>query len=522
MSRLNFNNKFFTKNFAPAKFDLRFYLGILALALLSFSSLLLIQKTAVQTRVNAQVLPPTSFRIGERLTYSFSFEKYNNVAYAETYVVSRGLLGERDAVELRSKFKTLDILSATFYMIDETRTTFAAADTGLPLYIRRTSNVGVSPKEIISNYTATPTTNFDLLTLIYQVRNAGGIGSFSLMENDRIYTVTFQPLGTERVKTGAGDFETNIVTVQSEYLTENGIQNLRINFSVDEARIPAVIRFNTAKGEFRGSLSSIQNLENEPGPSIAASTPTPRPTVTPKPIVTPTPYIDNQPLLQELPFDLGETLEYQLSRNGQREALITLQAKERKFINGQDSLLLTATVTGIDPSNQLFVLNDSIRANVNPDSLAPQQILLKFGGFFSSFNQSVTFDQKNGTAIFNNAQSTEVPVGTHSILSFVYALRSFNLKPSKDPNNPVNDTRVAVFIGTQAYVFTLRPSNADIITLQNEKVSAQLISITTGNPQIDLLQPRLWLGNDDERVPLRLTIGTYQADLISKKQISPK
>jgi len=96
------------------------------------------------------------------------------------------------------------------------------------------------------------------------------------------------------------------------------------------------------------------------------------------------------------------------------------------------------------------------------------------------------------------------------------------LKPSKDFSNPVNDTRVAVFLGTKAYVFTLRPSNADIINLQGEKVSAQLISITTGNPAIDVLNLRLWLSNDEKRLPLRLAAGSYQADLISEKQISPK
>ncbi len=86
---------------------------------------------------------------------------------------------------------------------------------------------------------------------------------------------------------------------------------------------------------------------------------------------------------------------------------------------------------------------------------------------------------------YNNAKGVEVPVGTHSLLSLAYAIRSFNLKPSKDASNPVNDTRVAVFLDTKAYVFTLRPSNADIINLQGEKVSAQLISISTGNPAID-------------------------------------
>lgn len=481
-----------------------------------------IKFNSAQAQTVVKTLPQTPFRIGERLTYNFSFERFENVAYAETYVVSRGLLGEKDAVELRSKFKTSDLLSAAFYLIDETRTTYASAETGLPLYVRKVSNAGVLPKETINNYLLAPTTSHDLLTMIYQVRNAGGVGSFSVQENDRIYTFIFQPTGTEKIQTDAGNFETNLVSVQSDYFTERGVQTLRINFSVDERRLPVLLRFRTAKGEFRGALSSIQDLEPEAVTVAPTPTPIPRPTITPKPPATPAPYVENQPLLPELPFDLGEALEYQVTSGGQRIGLIILQAKERKQFSGEDSLLLTATATGIDPPNQLFVLNDNIQARVNPDSLAPQQIEFKFNGFFKPYNQTVIFDQRTGTAVFGGAKSVDIPVGTHSILSLAYAIRSFNLKPSKDPNNPVNDTRVAVFLGDQAYVFTLRPSNADIITLQNEKVSAQMISISTGNPQVDMLQPRIWLSNDEKRLPLRLVVGNYQADLISEKQIPPK
>lgn len=491
-------------------------LGFCAFAAAGWKSIL-----AQNATVKAQT--PTNFRIGERLTYNFSFEKFENVAYAETYVVSQGKLGDRNAVELRSKIKTLDLFSAAFYLVDESRATFASAETGLPLYIRNTSAESGMPREKISNFLVSPANAFDWLTLIYQVRNTGGIGSFQLLENDKVYNINFAPAGSERVKTDAGEFETSFSTVQSSYFTEKGITNFRINFSVDEARLPVLIRFKTVKGEFRGEIASIQLLENQPE---ASPTPTPvstpRPISTPTPVPTPTPYIENQPLLPELPFILGETLQYQLSNGGQRIALITLQAKERKQFVGEDSLLLTATVTGIEPGSALFNLNDTIRAQVNPESLAPQQIELKFSGGFQAFNQTTQFDQKTGAAIYNGGNRVEIPVGTHSILSLAYAIRSFNLKPSKDPKNPVNDTRVAMFIGDKAYIVTLRPSTAEIINLKGEKVSAQQISVSTGNPQIDALNLRVWLSNDEKRTPLRLTLGTYQADLVSETIVQPK
>jgi hypothetical protein len=41
-----------------------------------------------------------------------------------------------------------------------------------------------------------------------------------------------------------------------------------------------------------------------------------------------------------------------------------------------------------------------------------------------------------------------------------------------------------------------------------------MISITTGNAQLDALAPKIWLGIDERRTPLRFTIGPIQAELI--------
>lgn len=511
-----------TSNLIDKSVFFRTRLRLICFLILSFSAALILNTVSAQVVTVVKPPTPTPFRIGERLTYNVSFDKFKNAAYAEIYVVSRGKLGERDAVELQSKVKTMDFFSAAFYLLDETRTTYAAADTGLPLYIRKISNSGVLPKETVSNFMTVPAASFDWLTLIYQIRNAGSAGNFSMLEDDKTYSVGFVSSGNEKVKTDAGEFETSVSTLQSQYFTEKGITDFRINFTSDEARIPVLIRFKVAKGEFRGEIASIQMLEPE---TSLVPTPTPiqttRPQPTPRPVTTPTPYIENQPLPADLSFALGETLEYQVSNNGQMLGIIELQAKERKMFLGEDSLLLTATVTETQPGQQILNLNDSITAQVNPETLAPKQITFKFSGLFAAYNQVTMFDQKSGFATFNGTNRIEIPVGTHSILSLVYAIRSFNLKPSKDPNNPVNDTRVAVFLGKDANVFYLRPSNANIINLKNENIAAQLISITTGNPQIDALNLRLWLGTDDKRLPLRFTLGSYQADLVSEKIIQP-
>src|SRR5688500_2370381 len=97
---------------------------------------------------------PELFRVGERLTYNVSFERYTNVAYAEFYAESRGRLDDKDAVELKARFKTLNFVTAAFNFLDETRTTFAGAESGMPLYAARSQNIGGLPKETAVNFAA--------------------------------------------------------------------------------------------------------------------------------------------------------------------------------------------------------------------------------------------------------------------------------------------------------------------------------------------------------------------------------
>ena len=232
-------------------------------------------------------------------------------------------------------------------------------------------------------------------------------------------------------------------------------------------------------------------------------------------------YIDNKPLLPELGFALGETLVYNISTGGKPVAAITLAAAERKLFKKRDSLLLTATITGTEQGITEFRLGDGVKVQVDPDTLAPRSSESKFVTVFPGLNQTLTFDQRNGNISFGGTEPFDGPVGTHTLLSLVYAMRSFNLKVSKDLSNPVNDTRVAVFWESRPYIFTLRPANPADIVINGEKVSAQLITVNTGNPDLDALSLKVWLGTNS-RVPLRFSFGKYQADLATQSSDAPK
>lgn len=469
---------------------------------------------AVAGAIAAQGEAVRRFRPGERLSYNLSFGTFKDGGYAELTIASRGKLAGRDAVEIRSKLKTIGGVAASLMLIDETRTTFVDPLSGLPLFIRKTVLDGPLPIETTANYLETPTTSFDLVSLIYKLRETGGAGSYTFTEGEQVFTASFTPGNRRHVETEAGEFDTTVVAVESEFLSMRGIKDFKIDLTTDALRLPVVVRFKAQKGEFRATLAAVnvipQSVPSQPGPD-ASPTPTPLVMQTPKPAPSPTPYIDNVPLLAELGFELGEKLSYRVTAQGQPVATIVVEATERKQFDKRDSLLLSATVTSVDRPNSVFQPGDALRVQVDPETLTPMWFEGEFGAI-PVLSQTATFERTGKIAF--GGKVVDAPVGTHTILSLMYAMRSFNLQPSKVLSNPVNDTRVAVFWDGKPAIFELRPSPAADISINGNEVSAQLITVTTRDPVLDGMGVKVWL-TASTRVPLRYAVGPYQADLIT-------
>jgi hypothetical protein len=96
-------------------YNFRFALIFAGICLIAVSAGFFFNQVSAQTASPVQTAAPTTFRVGERLTYNISLGKFANAGYAETYVVSRGKIANKEAVELRSKIKTNSFVSAAFY-----------------------------------------------------------------------------------------------------------------------------------------------------------------------------------------------------------------------------------------------------------------------------------------------------------------------------------------------------------------------------------------------------------------------
>jgi hypothetical protein len=172
---------------------------------------------------------PTRFRIGEKLSYTISFNKMASAGTAELFVASRGKLAGVDVVELHSRARTVDLVAAAFLAVDETRTVYADPETGLPVYTVKSSNIGM-PRDAVANYLRDGSTNYDLLTLIYRAREAAGSGTFNFVDGEQVHTATFVPTGNAVIKTEAGIYETIISNVQSSFLTPSVFRTFKYSF----------------------------------------------------------------------------------------------------------------------------------------------------------------------------------------------------------------------------------------------------------------------------------------------------
>ncbi len=468
----------------------------------------------------AQTPAAGRFPIGERLTYNISFASYPSAAFAETYVVSTGKYGDRDAVYVQGRVVTTDFVNAAFFSVDETRQLLVTPDTGLPLLSKVINDENGMPREKVTDHKG-PAAAHDWLSALFQLRfSTAPSGVLSIQEdNGSIVQASYQLAGKAHVKTTAGEFDTVVLDVQI-----TSFPKLQIYLSDDERRIPVVISYKHLKGVLRAELAGIQDLSPEP---VAETTPKPQNTPpvvmpTPRPRATPIPYKNNQLLAEDLPFDLGETLTYRLTRPGTSTSIGTLvvQAAERKQFFGKDALLLSASVQQLTDGNSFFAAGDSIKSYVEPDTLLPQRTEINFHGALSLFNQVLQFDQATGKVTDGKGALYDIPVGTHDILSLAYALRSFNLKEVKPNKGPSGDIRVALFTSDGPVILTILSQAEETVDFQGKKLTAQVIFASIGQSTV-----KLWLSKDQDKLPLRINITSptfaFNADLISVLQNPP-
>jgi hypothetical protein len=458
----------------------------------------------------------TPYRVGERLTYNVSFSNFPSAAHVELEVVSRGVHFERDAIQLRAHVETTGVVNVALFAINHDYTTYIDPDTGLPFrseeiardaiasagsvedFNQPTNNESISPKQ--KGFPGT----YDFVSAFYRARAlplaVGAVYNFSVRGDSGDYQAELKVIGKEVTRTNVGSFPTIVTQIK---VNSSVIKNIKVYFSDDPGHVPVLFTARVGSGEVRAELAGSELIK----PPAETPAPTPAIVVAPAPVAPPPP-----PRLENLPFTLGEQLNYQVFVGNSNTAfgLATFQVRGRARYFDRDGVFLSVVAQTTNAAAQIFVARDQIDSYVDPKSLLPYRTVLNLHEGRRRLTETLTLNQETGTAMSDKGTKIEIPVATHDYLSFFYALRTFNLTPTKK-------SAVSILVENKPKTLFVDATKRETIQLGDRKVPAIALSLTTDDPEPDKYRLRMWVSDDSRRLPLRVTcttqLGPLRADL---------
>lgn len=508
--------------------------GLLALVVtVSISLALCTPGSALQSVGGAKAVrtnAASAYRVGERLTYNVSFAHFTSAAYVELLVAGRGTFFGREGFELRAHVETLGEVSAALYALNDEYVSYVDPASGLPFRTEQMTREnargdGTSPDfrpSALTSGGAAEVTGagasglYDLLSALYRVRMLplaqGSVYPIGVRGGAEQYDAELKVTGRESVKTNVGSFNTLVTQVRSRGNTKVGdFRDIRIYFSDDAQRLPVLVTLRHTTGEIRIELASFELVpEVTPPPRLApaADVAVVAPSSPPKPLVRNV----GASLSADLPFAVGEQLNYNLFLGGAPQAIGTAsyQVRARTEYFKRDGLLLTATAQSSSIGQTILNVNDQINSYVNPMTLLPFRTELRLAHGRRRINHTITVDQDRGTAGTDGGRHIDIPVGTYDAVAVLYALRSFDLNPPKR-------NAVSLLLNNRPCTLFINSLKRETIELNQQRVPAVQLSLTTDDPQGDRYSLRLWVSADRRRLPLRMTgttpLGTLRADL---------
>lgn len=461
--------------------------------------------------ISASAFSAAPYQVGELITYNVSFANFVTAAHVELFVAGRGLYSGNDGIELRAHVETVGVVSSALFAINNDYTTIVNPTTGVPFRAQLVSHDGGQSGSQTTPEAANGSSNFfggfDFLSALYRLRalplTEGA--SYHVLISDRTdqYDCEIRMTGRESIKTALGSY--NALVAEARVLNNQSLNNTRarLYFSDGPQHLPLLISIKHPVGEIRAEIASLSISE-------------PATPVTPPTTVRP-PTVNNSgtsslPLGSDLPFAVGEQLNYQvyMGNTPQPFASLSYLVRPRSKYFGRDGVLLSGTAQTAGAVQRLITVNDQINSYVDPNTLLPFRTEIKLQEGKRRVNSTLTIEQDRGTAQNERGQRIEMPVGTHDLISVLYAIRSFSLAPNKR-------NAVSILINNRPHTLFVDAVRRETIKLGSQSIEAIQLYLATDEPQGDKYAIRVWVGADRRRLPLRITattpLGPLRADL---------
>ena len=476
-----------------------------------------------------QPFSPAPYSVGERLTYNVSFSSFLAAAHVELSVASRGVFFGREGIKLTGRVETNGVVSAALFAINNEYTAYIDPATGQPFRveqsIRQSSRMAQTFADLTqpsgagvaaSKRSAELLGSYDFLAAIYRLRalplTSGSTYSVSVNNENQNYRVEVRIHDRQMINTSAGSFSALVSQVRVKNETAGDSYSLKAYFSDDQRHIPLLITTRVSTGEVKVELAGSTFVT----PPVAAPTrPTaPAPGTPPAkpPVAVPGTPAGDDASLKDLPFKVGEQLNYRLYLPNVTGSVAsaTFQVRARSKYFDRDGLQFTVSAQTTNALQKLFVANDTMTSYVDPKTLLPFRTEFVFSEGRHRSAGKLTINQEYGTVTSDKGEKIEIPIGTHDYLSYFYVVRTFNLTPGKR-------NAISILVDNKPKTLFITAIKVENVQLGSETIPATLISLTTDDPQADKFQLRGWISNDKRRLPLRLTamteLGLVRADL---------
>lgn len=472
------------------------------------------------------------YRVGERLTYDVTFAQFVSAAHVEMFVAGRGRYFDREGIELRAHVETSGVVNVALLSLNNDYVTYVDAATGLPYRSQTVARESGRTSEASRDYNQPAGTDaipgkrageivgtYELLSAIYRLRAmplAEGMSfSVNVRNDSQDYEADIKITGRQLIKTNVGSFNTFVARVSA---SSGPLSNIRVYLTEDEWHVPVLVTAKHKDGEIRAELSSSQLTAPPPA---AAATPPPR-VVPPSdgkalvPVPTTTPASATR---LNLPFNVGEELNYQVFLGAMTQAFgsatFSVAARGRYF--NRDGLLLQATAQTTNAGARVFYVNDKISSYVDPETLLPFRTEMNFAEGTWRNTRGYSIDQNRGAVTTDARTRIEIPVGTHDLISLLYAIRTFDLSPPSTALSQPKRNAISILAINQPRTLFVTSQKRETIELNGQKVPALLLTLSSDDGTADRLQLRLWVGDDWRHLPLRIAavtpLGPVRADL---------
>ena len=463
------------------------------------------------------------YLIGERLTYNVSYSNFPSAAHAEFEIVARANHHGRDSIQLRAHVETTGVVNVALLSINNDYTSYVDPGTGMPFRSEETARDATNSSDSVHDFSQ-PAGNeaippkqksfpgtYDALSALYRARAlplaVGSVYNFTVRGEGADHNVEIRVTGRETVNTNVGSFGAIVTRLR---VSNSPLHNVKVYFSDDERHVPVLITAEVGDGDLRAELAASEILKPPPLPA-----PTPvaaQPGPIPAPALPPNTPIAAPAGTENWPFKVGEQLNYQIFIGGNNTPLgiASFHVRGRQRYFDRAGLYFTASAQTTNAAAQLFVARDQVESYVDPKELLPYRTVLNLIEGRRRLNQTLTLNQEGGTAQGDQGTRIEMPVGTHDYVSFFYAVRTFNLTPNRR-------SAISMLVENKPKTLFVSSQKKETIQLAGREMSAYSLLITTDDPEPDKYQFRMWISDDQRRLPLRISfatqLGPMRADL---------